>query len=130
MAAAMDRQQQQQQVQHHLRVQLAEVAHCVGQGVAADHLERVRLEGLAKNLILPSRSDLADNSYFQEEPRYIVTAQAVGIGQTPYAFRFNDMVNADQSPWLTMLQTAVFDGDIDGAIEEARETMRGIAADQ
>lgn len=90
--------------------------------------DEAQLEGLAKNLILPSRSDLADNEYFKAEPRYITTAQAVGIGQTPYAFRFNDMVNADQSPWLTMLQTAVFDGDIDGAIEAARQTMRDIAA--
>lgn len=91
--------------------------------------DEAQLEGLAKNLILPSRTDLADNKYFQEEPRYIVTAQAVGIGQTPYAFHFNDMVNADQSPWLTMIQTAVFDGDIEGAIEGAREAMRAIAAD-
>ena len=90
--------------------------------------DEAQLEGLAKNLILPSRSDLADNKYFQEEPRYITTAAAVGIGQTPYAFRFNDMVNADQSPWLTMLQTAVFDGDVDGAIETARQTMRDIAS--
>ena len=79
--------------------------------------DEAQLEGLAKNFILPSRSDLADNKYFQEEPRYITTAHAVGIGQTPWAFHFNDMVNADQSPWLTMLQTAIFDGDIDGAIE-------------
>jgi multiple sugar transport system substrate-binding protein len=91
--------------------------------------DEAQLEGLAKNLILPSRTDLADNKYFQEEPRYIVTAQAVGIGQTPYAFKFNDMVNADQSPWLTMIQTAVFDGDVEGAIEGAREAMRAIAAD-
>lgn len=91
--------------------------------------EEAQIEGLAKNLILPSRTDLADNKYFQEEQRYIVTAQAVGIGQTPYAFKFNDMVNADQSPWLTMIQTAVFDGDVEGAIDGARETMRAIAAD-
>jgi multiple sugar transport system substrate-binding protein len=90
--------------------------------------DEAQLEGLAKNLILPSRTDLADNKYFQEDPRYIVTAQAVGIGQTPYAFHFNDMVNADQSPWLTMIQTAVFDGDVDGAMEQARETMREIAS--
>lgn len=90
--------------------------------------DEAQLEGLAKNLILPSRTDLADNKYFQEDPRYVVTAQAVGIGQTPYAFHFNDMVNADQSPWLTMIQTAVFDGDVDGAIEQARETMREIAS--
>lgn len=91
--------------------------------------DEAQLEGLAKNLILPARSDLADNQYFQAEPRYITTAEAVGIGQTPYAFHFNDMVNADQSPWLTMLQTAVFDGDVEGAIEGARETMLDIAAD-
>ena len=91
--------------------------------------DEAQLEGLAKNLILPSRTDLADNKYFQAEPRYIVTAEAVGIGQTPYAFHFNDMVNADQSPWLTMIQTAVFDGDVEGAIEEARRAMQDIAAD-
>jgi len=91
--------------------------------------DEAQLEGLAKNLILPSRSDLANNAYFQDEPRYITTAKAVGIGQTPYAFHFNDMVNADQSPWLTMLQTAVFDGDIEGAIEDARATMLEIAAE-
>ena len=90
--------------------------------------DEAQLEGLAKNFILPSRSDLADNEYFQAEPRYITTAAAVGIGQTPWAFHFNDMVNADQSPWLTMIQVAVFDGDIDGAIEEARATMQSIAA--
>jgi multiple sugar transport system substrate-binding protein len=91
--------------------------------------DEAQLEGLAKNLILPVRTDLADNQYFQEDPRYVTTAEAVGIGQTPYAFHFNDMVNADQSPWLTMLQTAVFDGDVEGAIEEARAAMLEIAAD-
>ncbi|HVY52624.1 MAG TPA: sugar ABC transporter substrate-binding protein [Devosia sp.] len=90
--------------------------------------DEAQLEGLAKHLILPSRTDLADNKYFQAEPRYITTAKAVGIGQTPYAFHFNDMVNADQSPWLTMLQTAVFDGDIDGAIKTAQDAMHAIAA--
>ena len=97
------------------------------QFIAWQLTDEAQLEGLAKNLILPSRTDLADNKYFQEEPRYILTAQAVGIGQTPYAFHFNDMVNADQSPWLTMIQTAVFDGDVDGAIEAAREAFREIA---
>lgn len=97
------------------------------QFIAWQLTDEAQLEGLAKNLILPSRTDLADNKYFQAEPRYIVTAQAVGIGQTPYAFHFNDMVNADQSPWLTMIQTAVFDGDVDGAIEAAREAFREIA---
>jgi multiple sugar transport system substrate-binding protein len=90
--------------------------------------DEAQLQGLAKNLILPSRSDLADNEFFKAEPRYITTAKAVGIGKTPYAFHFNDMVNADSSPWIIMLQTAVFDGDIDGAIEAGRAAMLEIAA--
>ena len=97
------------------------------QFIAWQLTDEAQLEGLAKNLILPSSTDLADNKYFQAEPRYIVTAQAVGIGQTPYAFHFNDMVNADQSPWLTMIQTAVFDGDVDGAIAAARDAFHEIA---
>lgn len=90
--------------------------------------DEAQLEGLAKHLILPSRTDLADNKYFQAEPRYITTAKAVSIGQTPYALHFNDMVNSDSSPWIQMIQTAVFDGDVDGAIATARDAMKQIAA--
>lgn len=91
--------------------------------------DEAQLEGLAKNYILPSRTDLADNKYFAEETRYITTAKAIGIGQTPWVFHFNDMVNSDSSPWLQMLQVAIFDGDIDGAIEEARAAMKQIASE-
>ncbi|MEO5805444.1 sugar ABC transporter substrate-binding protein [Devosia sp.] len=89
--------------------------------------DEAQLEGLAAHNILPSRTDLADNKYFQAEPRYITTAKAVGIGQTPYALHFNDMVNSDSSPWIQMLQAAVFDGDVDGAIATAKDAMKAIA---
>jgi multiple sugar transport system substrate-binding protein len=90
--------------------------------------DEAQLQGLAKNNILPSRTDLAENEFFKAEPRYITTAKAVGIGQTPWVFHFNDMVNSDSSPWLQMMQTAIFDGDIDGAITTARESLKTIAA--
>ena len=90
--------------------------------------DEAQLQGLAKNNILPSRTDLAENEFFKAEPRYVTTAKAVGIGQTPWVFHFNDMVNSDSSPWLQMLQTAIFDGDVDGAIATAREAMKTIAA--
>jgi multiple sugar transport system substrate-binding protein len=38
------------------------------------------------------------------------------------------MVNSDSSPWIQMIQTAIFDGDIDGAISTARDAMQQIAA--
>jgi multiple sugar transport system substrate-binding protein len=90
--------------------------------------DEAQLEGLAKNAIIPSRPELADNKYFADEPRVVTTAKAVGIGFTPYALHFNDMVNSDSSPWIQMIQTAIFDGDIDGAIETARDAMEQIAA--
>ncbi len=68
-----------------------------------------QLEGLAKNNIIPSRTDLADNKYF-DDPRVVTTAKAVGVGYVPWVFHFNDMVNSNSSPWIEMLQTAIFDG--------------------
>jgi multiple sugar transport system substrate-binding protein len=90
--------------------------------------DEAQLEGLAKNSIIPSRPSLADNKYFKDEPRVVTTAQALGKGFTPYALHFNDMVNSDSSPWIQMLQTAIFDGDVDGAIATAQDAMKSIAA--
>ena len=89
--------------------------------------DEAQLEGLAKNNILPSRTDLADNKYFKAEPRVVTTAKAVGIGYVPWVFHFNDMVNSDSSPWIQMIQTAVFDGKIDEAIAGAKAKMKEIA---
>ena len=51
----------------------------------------------------------------------------MSIGQVPWVFHFNDMVNSDASPWIGMLQTAIFDGKIDEAITTAREKMKEIS---
>jgi multiple sugar transport system substrate-binding protein len=91
--------------------------------------DEAQLEGLAKNNILPSRTDLADNKYFQSEPRVVTTAKAIGIGYVPWVFHFNDMVNSDASPWIQMIQTAVFEGKVDEAIAKAKAKMKAIAAE-
>lgn len=90
--------------------------------------DEAQLEGLAKNNIIPSRPSLADNKYFKEEPRVVTTGQALAVGYVPWVFHFNDMVNSDSSPWIQMIQTAIFDGDVDGAIAAARDSMKAIAA--
>jgi multiple sugar transport system substrate-binding protein len=48
------------------------------------------------------------------------------VAQTPWTFHFNDMSNDNSSPWIEMLQTAIFDGDIDGAITKAKKRMKQI----
>jgi multiple sugar transport system substrate-binding protein len=89
--------------------------------------DEAQIEGLAKNNIIPSRPALATNKYFTD-PRVIKTAQAVGIGYVPGVLHYNDMVNSDSSPWIQMLQTAIFNGDVDGAIKTARDAMESIAS--
>jgi multiple sugar transport system substrate-binding protein len=90
--------------------------------------DEAQLEGLAKNDIIPSRTDLANNKYF-DDPRVVTTAEAVSIGYVPWVFRFNDMVNSNSSPWIQMIQAAVFDGDVDGSIAAAKEQMKAIASE-
>ena len=95
--------------------------------IAWELSDEAQLEGLAKNNILPSRPALADNKYFASDPRVVVTAKALGVGYVPWVYHFADMVNSDSSPWINMFQRAIFDGDVDGAIAEARQKMKEIA---
>jgi multiple sugar transport system substrate-binding protein len=91
--------------------------------------DEAQLKGLAAKNTLVARTDLIQNDYYKSEPRYYTTAKAVSIGQTPWVFHFNDMVNSDSSPWLEMLQTAIFQGKIDEAIETARAKLKEIAGE-
>lgn len=91
--------------------------------------DEAQLEGLAKNAILTTRTDLADNKYFADNDKVQVTADALAAGYVPWVFHFADMVNSDSSPWINMLQQGIFDGDIEGAIEEARAEMLSIASE-
>jgi multiple sugar transport system substrate-binding protein len=97
------------------------------QFIAWELTDDAQLEGLAKNNIVPSRPALADNKYFAADPRVVVTAKAIGVGYVPWVYHFSDMVNSDSSPWINMLQRAIFNGDVDGAITEGREKMKDIA---
>jgi multiple sugar transport system substrate-binding protein len=90
--------------------------------------DEAQLQGLAKNSILTTRTDLADNEFTKGNDKVLTTAQALSVGYVPWVFHFADMVNSDSSPWIIMVQTAIFDGDIDGAIETARAEMLAIAA--
>jgi len=85
-----------------------------------------QLEVYAKTGNLPSRTDLAKNKYFDADPRLTKTAQALAVAQTPWTFHFNDMSNDNSSPWIEMLQTAIFEGDVDGAIAKAKKRMKQI----
>ena len=91
--------------------------------------EEVQLEIYAANNQLPIRMSLADNEYFDADPRLKVAASTLSVGHTPYSLVYNDLFNDPNGPWLLMLQVAIFDGDIDGAIQEAQERFSQIMGD-
>jgi multiple sugar transport system substrate-binding protein len=90
--------------------------------------DEVQLEVYAANNNLPLRLSLADNKYFKEDPRLATAASTLSVGHTPYSVVYNDLFNDKNGPWLLMLQTAIFDGDIDGAITEAQKSFSDIMA--
>ena len=88
--------------------------------------DEVQLEVYAKNGHLPVRTDLADNVYFQEDPRLTTAATAMGIGRTPYSAKYNNLFNDPNGPWLQMLQSAILDGNVDAAIGDAQARFERI----
>jgi multiple sugar transport system substrate-binding protein len=90
----------------------------------------VQLEQYAKANSLPVRTDLADNEYFQVDPRLGTAAKAMAMGKTPYSLVYNQLFNDANGPWLKMIQTAVFDGKVDEAIATAQEEFTKILSEQ
>jgi multiple sugar transport system substrate-binding protein len=90
----------------------------------------VQIEMYAKSGQMPVRIDLANNKYFEADPRLTVNADAMGLGKTPYSFVYNQLFNDPNGPWLQMFQKAIFDGDVDGAIKAGQEQFVRILAGQ
>jgi multiple sugar transport system substrate-binding protein len=87
-----------------------------------------QVEGYAKLLNLTTRSDMADNKYFQSEPLVQDVAKALEVGRTPYTLTFFEQINSPQGPWLQMLQRAYYtDDDLDQVIADGKEAMKQIS---
>lgn len=81
---------------------------------------------LAKNGIVPVRTDLIDKIYAPLDPRYKVLGQAMSTGRTPYSTVENALFNDNNGPWIKMIAQAVFGGDIAGAQKTAQKSAQAI----
>jgi multiple sugar transport system substrate-binding protein len=70
---------------------------------------------LAKQGIVPVRTDLVDKIYAPLDPRYKVFGDMMAKGKTPYSVVENAIFNDNNGPWIKMINQAVFTGDIKGA---------------
>jgi multiple sugar transport system substrate-binding protein len=90
--------------------------------------DETQVEVYAKALNLTTRSDMADNKYFQAEPLVQDVAKALAVGKTPYTLTFFEQINSPQGPWLQMLQRAYYtDDDLDTVIADGKQQMKDIS---
>ncbi|MBL8133970.1 MAG: sugar ABC transporter substrate-binding protein [Anaerolineae bacterium] len=88
--------------------------------------DEIQLQMFAARGQLPLRADLVDNEFSREDPRLITNAEAMNLGKTPYSFVYNQLFNDANGPWLAMIQTAIFQGDVDGAIANGQAGFAAI----
>jgi multiple sugar transport system substrate-binding protein len=82
---------------------------------------------LAKNAIVPVRTDLTDKIYAPLDPRYKTLGDAMAKGQTPYSVVENAIINDNNGPWATMINKAVFgNGDVKAAQAAAQKSAQSI----
>jgi multiple sugar transport system substrate-binding protein len=90
--------------------------------------DEVQVESYAKLLNLTTRSDMADNKYFQAEPLVQDVAKALAVGQTPYTLTFFEQINDPAGPWLQMLQRVYYTDDpLETVVADAKEAMKEIS---
>jgi multiple sugar transport system substrate-binding protein len=77
---------------------------------------------LAKNAIVPVRTDLIDKIYAPLDPRYKVLGKAMAVGQTPYSVVENAIINDNNGPWSKLVNQAVFGGGDIKAAQDAAQT--------
>jgi multiple sugar transport system substrate-binding protein len=90
------------------------------------------LEGqriLTANGAMPVRGDLAEQALEGLDPNYLISAEAMTKGRTPYSIVFNDIINSGNGPWITALNQAFFadsEEDMKAAAEEGQDEMQSI----
>jgi len=85
--------------------------------------EDVQVEIWAQEGALPVRTDLFDNKYFAQEPKFAVFADILKVARAPYSTKYNELY----APMLTAMQRAMM-GEIspEQAYQEAAQEMRRV----
>jgi multiple sugar transport system substrate-binding protein len=82
---------------------------------------------LAKNSIVPVRTDLIDKIYAPLDPRYKALGSSMSTGQTPYSVVENGIINDNNGPWAGLVNQGVFGtGDIKAAQATAQKAAQQI----
>ena len=81
---------------------------------------------LAKQAIVPVRTDLLSTIYYPLDPRYKILGAAMSTGHTPYSVVENALLNDNNGPYIKMISEAVFNGDIKAAQAAGQKAAQAI----
>jgi multiple sugar transport system substrate-binding protein len=79
-----------------------------------------QIKYLMEAYIISPRMDLPKDQLGKVLPAYVKAWEANQFNRAPKIAGYDDIFNIAQGPWLQMLQKAIFDGDIDGAIADGQ----------
>lgn len=88
--------------------------------------DQVQIEQFAKHGSLPVRTDVGVEELKKVDPRYLVCAQMMAEGRTPFTVKYNELFNDQNGPWLAMFQEAVFGKGVDSAIKNGQSRFTAI----
>ena len=88
--------------------------------------EETQLELYAGRNRTTVRVSMLENEYSQGDPLVLTAASALAVGKSPYSLVYNDLFNDPNGPWLEMIQIAILDGDIDGALQLGQDRFTQI----
>jgi multiple sugar transport system substrate-binding protein len=74
----------------------------------------------------PVRSDVATPEFRTSYPQAVAPLDRIDRGYAPPTLAYNLLFNQPDSPWIAMFRQAVFDGDIDGALEAGQQGFQRI----
>lgn len=75
---------------------------------------------------MPPRTDVAAEAYAKFDPRNLIAYDTLKSARTPYTYASDELFVSRTGPWLNMLNRAIFDGDIDGAVTTAQSEFTKI----
>ncbi|PUB31939.1 carbohydrate ABC transporter substrate-binding protein (CUT1 family) [Promicromonospora sp. AC04] len=70
----------------------------------------------------PVRSDVATPEFAESYPLAVPPLESLTSGYAPTTLAYNLIYNQQDGPWLRMFRSAVFDGEVDAAMQEAQTT--------
>jgi len=74
----------------------------------------------------PVRADVATPEFRKSYPQAVAPLDQIERGYAPPTLAYNLLFNQPDSPWIAMFRQAVFDGDIDGALETGQQGFQRI----